>query len=474
MTDNYFNSEEFKDNLSHFEDARKEGKGCILSSDEIADIAEYYYEQGDFAKAKEIAEYATSLYPDATAPLVFLARFQMTVKKDMDMAWKYLTAIKDTEDSEYVIMMAEYLFNDGQREEAIDTLERGLVVVDSDDAQDFIIDASFLLLDFAEIGTAKKWAERYEDKNDEEFQRLRARIALESKDGDKAAKIMNELIDKNPFNEDYWNLLATIQIASDKYSDAATSSEYAIAINGDSSEAYMNQGNAYFKMCNYDKALEAYKQFSKLNRNEIGDIMQARCYFCKQDLENALKHLKRAKDCCTDNKANLIDVYKDMAIIFGWAGENERAFKCIDRLKKEGYNDAELYLIEGGVLLGMDKFKEASTTFMNGYEKSKQPQEYMFQVAVSFYERNFDQAAYTMLKEIFYIEPDRTRGLAYLAVCCNYLGKKDEFLKYLKMAIEKNPDEARAVLAEIFPRGMEIYDYYKYAVDFFDRQKGNS
>lgn len=471
MTDNYFNSEEFKNNLFHFENARKEGRGCILSSDEIADIAEFYYENGDFAKAKEIAKYAVSLYPDAVAPLVFLARFELSVNKDKNIALKYISAIKDTENCEYIIVMAEYLLSDNQRDEAVDILEKGMLTIEPDDEQDFILDTASLLLDFSETNLAKRWAERYEDRNNEEFKKLTARIALESKDPDKAVNIMNELIDKDPFNEDYWNTLSSIQMASEKYSDAATSSEYAIAINGNSPEAYMNQGNAYFKMCSYDNALQAYRHFSQLSRNEIGYIMQARCYFCKQDLKNALGYLRKAMDICTESKANLIDIYKDMAIIYGWAGESEKAFNYIDKLKKRDYDDAELYIIAGGVLLGTGKFTEASLTFMKGYDMSKQSQEYMFQVAITYYEHNFDQAAYTMLKEIFRLEPDRIRGLAYIAVCCNYLGKKDEFLYYLKMAVDKNPCETQAVLSEIFPKDMEIYDYYNYAVSFFKGKK---
>ena len=35
--------------------------------------------------------------------------------------------------------------------------------------------------------------------------------------------------------------------------------------------------------------------------------------------------------------------------------------------------------------------------------------------------------------------------------------------RYLKDAVDKNPEEAKAVLADFFPKGMEPYDYVEYA-----------
>ena len=266
-----------------------------------------------------------------------------------------------------------------------------------------------------------------------------------------AIEMLEKVIDKDPFNVDNWILISSLQLMADKYSDSATSAEYAIAIDDKQADAYMNLGNSFFKMCNYTKALDAYDKYSKLSDNELGDILRARCYFCMQDTAKAYQLLMVAKGKCTDNKNNLIDIYKDLAIVCGWSSKPETAFEYINLLKKEKYKDAELNLIEGSILLGMKKLEQANDVFTIGYELSTNKQEYLFQVAVSFYEHSYDKAAYLLFKEIFTRDPKRIRGLAYLAVTCNYLGFEDEFLKYLTIAVEKNPDEAKAVLGEMFP-----------------------
>ena len=46
-----------------------------------------------------------------------------------------------------------------------------------------------------------------------------------------------------------------------------------------------------------------------------------------------------------------------------------------------------------------------------------------------------------------------------MALCCHDLQYDEEFIKYLKIAVEKNPSEARLVLGHLFPLGMKPADY---------------
>lgn len=44
------------------------------------------------------------------------------------------------------------------------------------------------------------------------------------------------------------------------------------------------------------------------------------------------------------------------------------------------------------------------------------------------------------------------------------MNKKEEYLKYLKLACERNPLEARKIFADDFPISMDPKDYYDYEV----------
>lgn len=462
--DSYFNSEEFKNNLVLFEKSKEEGRDCILGSDEIADIAEYYFECGDNLKARSAAEYAVSLYPEAQAPLTFLARYSLVVEKDKNKAKEYLKQMIVSDMVDYYCILAEYYLFDNKKAKAFDSLEKGeLLIDDEEEREDYVYDAVSLLLDYSQIDEAKKWIDKFENKEAEDVLQLKARFLFEKGDYNGGAGIMEMLLDKKPFDADLWNNLASAQLNFEKYHDALASCGYALAVSDNPSMAYLNQGSAYFKLGNYEKAIESYDRFAEVCNSEQADLMKARCYFCLQQTDKSLELLKTAEQKCSENKSSLLDIYKDYAIVYGWTGLYDEAFSYIKKLRELNCLDTELDIIEGGIYLGMKKFPKANEAFAKGYDNAKNKADYLFQVAVTYYEHGCDLAAYLVFKELFDDEPDRIRGLAYLAACCNYLGRYEEFISYLKLSVEKNPEETVAVLADFFPKGMQVYDYLQYA-----------
>ena len=77
MTDSeqYFESDSFKQMLEAYEESKKSGNPVFLDSDEYADIAEYYDYNGKSDLAIEVADEAISIYPGAIGPLAFKARY---------------------------------------------------------------------------------------------------------------------------------------------------------------------------------------------------------------------------------------------------------------------------------------------------------------------------------------------------------------------------------------------------------------
>jgi hypothetical protein len=73
------------------------------------------------------------------------------------------------------------------------------------------------------------------------------------------------------------------------------------------------------------------------------------------------------------------------------------------------------------------------------------------------------EQAYQMFKNFFrLVDNDWNDGYAYMALCCWDTKRYEEFLKYLKIACERNPQESRMVLAGLFPEGMASEEYYHY------------
>ena len=103
MLDDFFNSNEFKKQLQLYEQDGAEK--ATLDSEILTDIADYYRSQGQMDKALQAVDYALTLYPGATAPLIFKARAALA-DDDVQRADGYLECIDDKTDLDYHYMKA--------------------------------------------------------------------------------------------------------------------------------------------------------------------------------------------------------------------------------------------------------------------------------------------------------------------------------------------------------------------------------
>ena len=58
--------------------------------------------------------------------------------------------------------------------------------------------------------------------------------------------------------------------------------------------------------------------------------------------------------------------------------------------------------------------------------------------------------------------PDYKSGNAYMALCCYDMGRSEEFMKYLQLAVEQDPHEAKSVLGCLFPEATPVSQYVSY------------
>lgn len=125
-SEDYFLSNEFRSVLKRFEKAEADGNHAMLDSDELVDVAEYYYNTGNVKYALEIIDTALSVYPGSVAPLLFKARVALIEEKDVGMAEAYTEMIEDKADLDYYYMKAEILLAGGHAAEADEYLEKSM------------------------------------------------------------------------------------------------------------------------------------------------------------------------------------------------------------------------------------------------------------------------------------------------------------------------------------------------------------
>ncbi len=462
-SEDYFLSNDFKTVLKKFEESESEGRFAMLDSDELVDIAEYYYNNGKADKAGEIIERTLSVYPGSSAPLLFKARLALMEDKDTAKAENFTEMIEDKTDSEYFYMKAEILLYKGKTEEADTYLKKKFDETNDEDKDYFAIDSAALFIDYEAIGKAEKWLELCEDTDLIDYKEQAARISLENGEYEKSKRLYNELIDNDPFSTQYWNSLASSQFFTNNIEDSIQSSEYSIAINPKNTAALLNKANGLYNLGNYQEALEYYKRYNELCPNdENGEMLIGFCNLLLEDFNGAIEHLAKAEKLTPPKSASLIDIYKDWAFALCRLGKMDECMAVLDKTDNLDCDHNEILVYRGSLLAGSGRHEDARKLFTKALKDSDYSPKIFMKIAITVYESGDSALAYKMFKSLYDIYSDMTDGYAYFAACCYDLGKTDEFLQSLEIAAKHSPLELKTLLEKLFPEGMDPKLYHKY------------
>lgn len=462
--DEYFDSEEFQNILNSFEQASGSGGSIFLDADDLTDIADYYHYTGNHEAEEEAIGQALTLFPNATAPLIFKAR-EALENEDVESAEAYLEQMDDKESPDYYYMQAELLIAQNKIEEADLFLRQYFKTVPDDEHDDFVMDVANIYLDYGVSDKAYEWGLRSSGKNSEDIKELMGRILLGLGKFEDSQRIFNELIDKNPYSARYWNSLANAQYLNEDYGSSIDSSEYAIAIDPTDPESLVTKANSLLHLNNFEEALKYFERYAEVaGDDDFSELSKGICLLSSNKLEEALEHLKKAETLSSNESEYLTQIYQEMAFTYSALHDVDNAVASIDKTAELDCNHADMEVLKGHVLLENNKAEEATEAFRKALEETDNSPEIMIRIIVSLYDNHRIQTAYTMFKKFYktVVDEDYPNGHAYMALCCWDLRKKEDFLNYLQLACERNPQEARLVLSSLFPEGMKVEEYYEY------------
>jgi len=463
--DEYFDSEEFHEMLSEYEEAVNTGQPVFLDSDELAEIADYYQLTGHADEADEAITLALSLSPGAAMPLVYKIH-EALYYGDTDEADRLLEQIIEKDSPDYVYAQGEIMLAKGNSEEADEFFNEQFSTMPPDEYQDFIIDVANIMEDYGYAELAMQWMNRAKREDSPEYKELMARTLFGLGKYDDSEKLWTELIDVNPFSKHYWNALASTQFMNEDYSAAVQSSEFALAIDPDDSEGLVAKANSLYRLGNYEQALDFFRRYSQHEPDDEFALMnQGTCLVNLDRIEEAIVKLKKALEIAPEDSPYLPDIYQEMAFALSENGQYDEALSWLNKTETMDCDHVQVLVVKGHILLADGHLKEAEACFHDAVLYSDTPHQTLLRIIVSLYDNKYIEATYALFKKFFRIVPDDfTEGYAYMALCCYDLKKWDEFLSYLKQACQRNPKECQMALAHLFPDDMEPQDYYDYMV----------
>ena len=462
--DEYFDSEEFRNTLESYEESVRSGHPLFLDADDLADIADYYHFTGIDQQADEVIEYALSLYPNATLPNVFKAREALAIG-DYDSAVEYIEQIENQDDPEYHYMQAELLIAKDQVEKADEYLREYFATVPPEEYKDFVYDIANIYFDYGLSDKAYEWLMRTKGDGSNDFKELMARILFGLGKYKDSERIFNELLDRDPYSKRYWNGLANAQFMNEDFSGSVTSSEYAIAIDPNDADSLLNKANALYRLGNFEEAIRYYDRFGELVQpDEFSLLHKGSSLVNLNRHDEAFSTLLQALKISPADSPFLPQIYQELAFCCSTLGRLDEALDYIERTRDLDCDHIDMLVLKGHILLEHNHIHEAEEVFKNAMIRSEEDPLVILRILVSLYDNKYVKAAYEMFKKFFalIVNEDFNQGYSYMALCCWDLHFTEEFLMYLRLAVERNPREARQVLGHLFPEEMAAKDYYQY------------
>ena len=468
MTDDtaYFESEGFKKILRQYEDSVKSGHPVYMDADDLADIADYYHYEGRLDDATDAIELALQFNPDAIGPLLYKAREALSYG-NFEVARDYAERIRIIDNTEYLYLIGEILICEGKIDEADELFRKQFLELPPDEQMDFVYDVANLYAEYNDYNKSLEWMARSQGDDSDDFKELMARTLFGIGKYEDSSRLFNELLDRNPYSKVYWNALASAQFMSEDYSASITSSEYAIAIDPNDAESLLTKANGLYHLENFEEALSYFEKYSEKNSTDaFGYLHQGTCLINLGKFDEAINRLLIAEDNASEDSQYLPEIYQELAFAYSELKLPEIALRYIDKTKHLDCDHIDMEVIRGHILVANKRLKEAEDVFKNVIKNSGNTPKTMLRVMVSLYDNRYVSASYKLFKKFFnFVDEDWNEGYSYMALCCWDIKHYDEFLDYLKKAVEKNPKEAKMVLGHLFPSGMKVSEYQQFIED---------
>lgn len=462
--DDFFDSDEFKELLSTYETAESSGLPVFLDAEELTDIADYYATTGNEKKAWKAIDKALELFPGAASPLAFKAR-EALGRNDIDTAELFAGQITDKDEREYFFITVEILIALNKMEEAEAMLKEKFEAIDEDIRDDFILDTASIYLDYALFDQSYKWLARSVEKPSPDYDEFLARTLVGLGRYDEGINLIDKLIDLNPYSQNYWNALATAQFLAGRYDESIKSCEYALAIDPNDVDGLLTKANCRHRLGDFAEALQLYERYVNGAGSEkaLGELNIGTCLVYLERYDEAVTHLNNALAASNSEPEQLHTIYQELAFAYSAKKCPKKAISYIKKARKFDCDHTDLDILHGHILLENDNIEDAMQIFHNVIMESGDDPHTMLRIIVSIYDNHYVEIAYSMFKHLFrYYGDELDYGFSYMALCCRDMKKDKEFLRYLKLAAERNPQEAKTILGDMFPEGMNPTDYYSY------------
>lgn len=460
-----FKTPEFLEALKQYEDMKKGlTSSCYLDTDAIADIMDYYETVNNDMKASdEVLNYGLQMHPEDSELCKYkLQHLLMQNRLDETEA---LLQNQEASDPEIKLIKATLFFQLGKNSKGIQLIKETMEQVKGTETEAFCYhDVGEILLNAKMSDLAFSILEKGNKlfPNNTEIKTLYVEACQDRGELPKAAKLINEMLDEDPYDIEQWILLAQTYIGEDEFEKAQEALDFASAIDENYTEIDTFRALCFYQQGIYDKACEYYKKiFTKFPNNEIAAMFASACFMNMEQDAKAASYIEQAIRIGGSLSSQFINMRIQAAIIFLHLHNYEKALYYINEAIEEDETISQGHILRGQVLIQQGNFLEGEAEFNTAMKNSKDLNDSYLQIGMAYYDTHHYGEALSYFKRLS-SQSERNIAMAYMADCFLQTGKNDEYFTCLKSACLNNPEAVKNVFKKFIPEGIAPEHFYEY------------
>lgn len=373
--DDFDEYKEFRDLLDKYEKSLESGSPVFLDLDEFEEIIDYYLATNQHQKAQGAIELALQFYPGSSGVILLQARSFLEAHKPQ----KALEIINQYEpnfqpDAEWFLVKGDIYNQLQQHEKAIQCYKKSLELITDTDKyfeSDVYLRIAYLYQKIDNYVKAIEYFKRVLDVMPEDEITLYevAHCYNMMDDDDGGIEFLKNFLSRNIYSATAFVLLGEFFHNKGLYEKALDAYEYAIAINKDYAQAYINKAETYIELEQYEDALETLEEY-KAGKTLIDEHAR---YLYGIALARTGQH-KRAMNVFRNlikNDPFNAEVWYEMAYLAFETSDYHSARHYIRKAIDLDDEDAEYYWLAGMIANKLLMFEEARVFYiqaLNGDE----------------------------------------------------------------------------------------------------------
>jgi len=410
-----------------------------FESEELVEIIDYYFNEGNPANLKKAIDFSLERYPNGSDFKIARAQFLAYNQKTQE-ALKILNDVELVEPSNPDIYTTRgYIYSQmGLSEQAVENYKTALNYTDQPDDVMVALGTEFLSQEkYLDAIYYLKKAAKHNPENDyalsELFIGFDAAQQLEQ-----GVEFFQELIDENPYNHFAWFNYGLCCSKTGNHDKALESYDYAIAINEKFASAYFNKANALASLNRFNEAIDVYKEtFTHEEPDPTAYYYIGECYEQMNDYDSALQYYNK----CIKKHPEFSDAWLAIGIVLDFQNRLTEGIHYLKKAIELNDKDPEYWYVFGDMQRKLGFFEEAGDAYARVIELRYPEWDIWLDYADLLFEADYAPQAMEMLQESLKQFPEVAELHYRMSAMLISVGKKQEALVHLQNALTLDYDK---------------------------------